>query len=108
MFGGFTDLPWDSSSTYGNDVSHKSFVYQLNYNDKFSAPVHPQYTIYKHPSYGPTFGGGHDFHVADNSNTATGNYANIGYTYTHSSYTFGSNEARVRFSGAYNFKVVEL
>lgn len=90
VFGGFAAIPWDSSSAHGSDDSKKSFVYQLNYNDKFSM-VHPQYAIYKLPSYGPTFGGGHDFNIVDNSNASTSSYTNIGYTYTHSSYVYGSN-----------------
>ncbi len=41
------------------------------------------YAIYCHPSYGPTFGGGHDLYIADNSNanknssTCSGNVYNL-------------------------------
>jgi hypothetical protein len=31
--------------------------------------------------YGPTFGGGHDLHIATNANTSDASYHNIGHTY---------------------------
>ena len=91
VFGGYAAIPWDSCSAYGKDDSKKSFVYQLNYNDKFSTMVYPQYAINKSPSYGPTFGGGHDFYIVNNSNVSGSSYTNIGHSYSHPSYTYGSN-----------------
>ena len=33
------------------------------------------------PSYGPTFGDGHNLHIADNSSANTNSYTRSGYTY---------------------------
>ena len=38
--------------------------------------------IYRGSSYGPTFGGGHDIHIADNANQNTGSYTNFGFSYS--------------------------
>lgn len=38
--------------------------------------------IYRGSSYGPTFGWGHDIHIADNANQNTGSYTNCGSTYS--------------------------
>ena len=53
--------------------------------------VNPQYAICKSPTKGPTFGGGHDFSIADNSNVSGSSYTNIGHTYSHPSYTYNTN-----------------
>ncbi len=37
--------------------------------------------IYTYYNFGPTFGGGHDFRVCDNSNTNEGSYSNLGSSY---------------------------
>ncbi len=38
--------------------------------------------IYKRSAYGPTFGGWHDIHIADNANSNTNSYTNFGYSYS--------------------------
>jgi hypothetical protein len=38
--------------------------------------------MYNNPSYGPTFGGGHDLYISDNSATAeNASYSKIGHSY---------------------------
>ena len=39
-----------------------------------SMVTEPSRAIYRGPSYGPTFGGGHDIYVADNANQNTNSY----------------------------------
>jgi len=34
-------------------------------------------------SFGPAFGGGHDFAIYNKANTNTTSYSNIGYTYVN-------------------------
>ena len=40
------------------------------------------FPIYRDPSYGPTFGGGHDIYIADNANQNANSYANFGTSYS--------------------------
>ena len=40
------------------------------------------FAIYRDPSYGPTFGGGHDIYIADNANQNANSYANFGTSYS--------------------------
>jgi len=65
MFGGFIDQSWSSSSGYSS--SSKAFLFQLRptlkrYNKKNGS----NYAIYRHSSYGPTFGNGFDLLITSN------------------------------------------
>ena len=40
------------------------------------------FAIYRDPSYGPTFGGGHDIYIPDNANQNANSYANFGTSYS--------------------------
>lgn len=42
---------------------------------------HQEYAMYCDSSLGPTFGGGHDLHMAENANTTTSCYSHLGYSY---------------------------
>jgi len=46
-----------------------------------SMVTNPSYAIYRGTSYGPTFGGGHDMHIADNANSNTNSHTNFGSSY---------------------------
>ena len=67
-----------------------------------------QNAIYCHLSYGPTFGNGYDFYIADNSNVVNTSYSNLGSTYKHPEYAYGTNEAKCFLAGSYNFQTVEI
>ena len=41
----------------------------------------PSQAIYMKPSYGPTFGGGHDIYIADKANGNRNSYTRIGISY---------------------------
>jgi hypothetical protein len=65
--------------------------------------------MYNLSSYGPTFGGGHDLHLCDNSNTVNGSYCNLGHTYKcPDGIAYTSNEAKNYLTGSYNFMVDEI
>jgi len=52
-------------------------------------------------SYGPTFGGGHDFYIA---NSRSGSYSNLGYTYNPpTGHSYGSSFTQSFLAGTYNF-----
>eukprot|EP00479_Gromia_sphaerica_P012175 TRINITY_DN6301_c0_g1_i1.p1 TRINITY_DN6301_c0_g1~~TRINITY_DN6301_c0_g1_i1.p1 ORF type:complete len:86 (-),score=6.78 TRINITY_DN6301_c0_g1_i1:169-426(-) len=68
---------------------------------KYHINQSPQNAIYCYSPYGPTFGGGHDLHICDNSNTASGSYTN-----TPSSYPAPTNTT---LCGIYNgFTIDEI
>ncbi len=67
-----------------------------------------QNAIYCAPSYGPTFGGGHDFYISPSSNVNINSYSNLGHTYVHPNYRNGTNEAKNFLAGSYNFSTSEI
>ena len=60
-----------------------SFLFSLRNNENlapFIANVRPgneQHAIFCHSGYGPSFGGGHDVHIADNANGNRQSYSNF-------------------------------
>lgn len=60
--------------------------------------------IYCNSSYGPAFGGGHDFCISSNSNANTNSYSNLSNTYECPP----NVTARTFLAGSYNFYVNEL
>ena len=39
-------------------------------------------SVYEQPNFGPSFGGQHDLHIADNANMNSYSYEKLGYAYT--------------------------
>ena len=110
IFGGYTDIAWDSSNGWHSDQN--AFLYSLiNKNNKpFKARVssNGQNAIYCKGIYGPTFGGGHDIYISSNSNTNSRSYSNFGHTYKHPDYQYGSTEAQSILAGSFKFQTVEI
>lgn len=66
-------------------------------------------SIYTGANYGPTFGGGHDIYISDNSNGNTSSYSNLGHGYTSANgYIYGSTQAQSLMAGSYSFQVTEI
>ena len=66
-FGGYSTHSW-CQSTVGNSYSRApgSFIFNLSNNQKYELiDQFSNNAIYKYNSYGPTFGGGHDFYISD-------------------------------------------
>lgn len=102
IFGDYTGGAWNSSGNYVHDTS--SFMFSLinPSNDPFKAKcTNSRYAIYGHPSYGPTFGHGHDFLVSSNSNKNKASVSMFGRTYTH-----GSHD--LILMGSYRFQTTEI
>ncbi|KAK8799460.1 hypothetical protein WA158_006009 [Blastocystis sp. Blastoise] len=82
IFGGYTNQNWESrTSNYYKSYS-KEFVFTLN-NEHDIPPTKYEYThsdkslgIYCNPSYGPTFGGGHDIYISNDCHSNTNSYCN--------------------------------
>ena len=65
--------------------------------------------IYCSSGYGPTFGGGHDLHIANVANTNSNSYSGLGHTYqcpanTNSSFLVGQKNFSVNEMEVFVFK----
>ncbi len=109
MFGGHTSAIWSSSNLYKTDAT--AFLFSLinreNRPCKSVVKSPGAYAIYDHASYGPTFGGGHDLNIANNSDSNMNSYSNWGHSYS-SLYTYGSAQAQSFFAGFRYFQVKEI
>ncbi|KAL9961743.1 hypothetical protein ACROYT_G030749 [Oculina patagonica] len=102
VFGGYTDIPWDSSSSYGS--TSKAFIFSLR-NKEGLAPFKrmvtiSSYAIYRYSGYGPTFGHGWDIYIADNANNNNNSYTSFGSAYSVPS---GVQSSSTILAGTYNF-----
>ncbi|GBC51957.1 hypothetical protein GLOIN_2v1534759 [Rhizophagus irregularis DAOM 181602=DAOM 197198] len=82
IIGGYNPLHWQQNSTYAS--TNDSFLFNIPNTDtlgsaKISRCSNPSNAVYYHPSYGPTFGNGHDLRAQGNVwYTSNGNaYPNI-------------------------------
>ena len=81
-----------TGSKLGYQYDSKAFLFSLVNKPGWKALKLPQtggvysylrlHSIYNNPSYGPTFGGGHDLHVTSYASTSGGSYTNLGYSYS--------------------------
>ena len=75
-------------SSGGYTSTPNAFLFSLR-NEEGLAPFksmvkRPSYAIYRHLSYGPLFGTGHDIYIADNANSNRNSHANFGYDNVYS------------------------
>lgn len=86
VFGGYTDIPWESSGRWTSTPN--AFLFSLH-NEEGLAPFKsvvkkPYRAMYRHSSYGPIFGSGHDIYIANNANSNRNSQANFGYNSVYS------------------------
>ena len=107
IFGGYAAVSWDINKFTKGDL--KAFIFSLvnaySTPRSFPAKANCQDSIYCAPHYGPTFGGGHDFLISDNSNTTKASSSHLGQSYD---FAQEKNEARSFLAGSYNFQTVEV
>jgi len=107
VFGGYTDIPWESSG--GHTSTSNAFIFSLRNKESLgpfkSAVAVPTRAIYRHSSYGPTFGNGHDIHIANNANSNTNSYAGFGNSYSVPS---GVRDRYTILAGTNNFTPDEV
>ena len=96
IIGGYTSASWSSSSSYYNDSN--AFLFSITNSFKHTLRSCSN-VMYRHASYGPTFGGGHDLRIDSNMN---GGYCNLGHTYNCRTGSYGSTTCRNDFCGSYN------
>ena len=112
IFGGFTTVKWKSPLAGPWQEDKKAFIFSLlNKENKSILFEHNSSSIYSIGSfkqYSSIFGGGHDINISDSSNTNTNSYSNLGHTYTHPDYNYGSEKARTILAGTQYFQVQEI
>ena len=68
-----------------------------------------QYSIYDNPSYGPTFGAGHDIYISNYASSNRNSNTNLGHEYSPpSEYSYGSTFAKTFLAGTYTFTPDEI
>jgi len=80
VFGGYTDIAWDISNSYGS--TSNAFIFSLRNKEGLgpfkSMVANPTYAIYRYSSYGPRFGRGGHIYIANNANSNTYSHTNFG------------------------------
>ena len=111
VFGGFTTKPWSGKVVYENDP--EAFIFSLinskNTPMKFDCKT-PKHAIRCNSDRGPTFGGGHDIYICNNSNTVQSSYSNFYSSYKNDqlNLTNGTEEANLFLAGSYQFLTTEI
>ena len=67
--------------------------------------TNPSRAIYRWPSYGPTFGGGHNIYIANNANSNTKSHTYFGDSYSVPS---GVQDKTTILAGTYKFTPDEV
>jgi len=110
IFGGFTSVNWGLPPGYYNDSS--VYIFSLVNQQNFSCKIFSNNSanaIYASPTYGPTFGGGHDLNIRNHSNSNPSSISNLGHTFTAPlGYAYGSTAARNFLAGSNNFLTTEI
>jgi len=102
VFGGFTDQSWASGSgSWGSDSD--AFVFRLRPSKMKFQVSSASYAIYKHSSYGPSFGNV-AFRIYNNCQDNAQSYVNSGSYYSIGSYALNDGEYDFRVK---NYAVVQ-
>jgi hypothetical protein len=123
VIGGYAACEWISKNNYHYQCGG-SFLFSLSRGHKYEkrwwtngdgVSFSHSHHIYDHSGYGPTFGGGHDWHVSSNMTTG---YCNLGHDYTCRRYGgdstsnwsgYGAAGCRNDFCGSHNgWSITEL
>ena len=101
VVGGYTLNNWYSSGYSSDNYAHLFQVEPSIWKSKAGtgSASDYNYAIYRSNDYGPTFGGGHDWHTSSNMKTG---YSNLGHAYKCRVGNYGQNACRNDFSGSYS------
>ncbi|KAL9644560.1 hypothetical protein ABK040_009424 [Willaertia magna] len=115
VFGGYTNINWDTSGQYKfNNQTCLFSLFGPNNEPRFvklenNGPHHSnQYSIYCDQSYGPAFGGGHDFYICNNCNTSNSSYSNLGHSFSVPGMNYSTDAIKSYLAGSYNFLVEDI
>ncbi len=80
VFGGYNPAGWTSLSSYNGSAEGEGFLFSFHSGKRFPyGSTDADRLVYDHPSYGPTFGGGHDFYI---NSTLDLQYTNFPFDYS--------------------------
>jgi len=101
LIGGYAGTSWSGSGYQSNSAT---FLFSLTRGYKIAAGSGGvwsgnSYSQYNKNSYGPTFGGGHDWQV---NSTISGGYCNLGYSYACQVGSRGTATCQNDFCGNYS------
>ena len=110
IFGGYTSTTWDGTSATKADP--KAFLFSL-VNFRSLPLLMPMkageaHSIWCNASFGPVFGSGHSIKIANDSNTTTRSYSNLGKSYDFTLFAYETIEAQSFLAGSRNFKTWEI
>jgi len=115
IFGGYTSASWSSSNKWL--YSSTAFIFSL-VNKPGWGPVtfkppgtHSSYqrATYCYYNYGPSFGGGHDIHIATYASSNTNSYSNLGHGYSPpAGHSYHTSFTKAFLAGSYNFQPDEV
>ncbi len=112
IFGGFTTVSWEASSSGLWKSDPNAFIFSLTNKDnkpvkmKIIDPDKNHHAIHCYSVLGPTFG--LDIFLADNTNTTTDSSSDLGSAYKHPQYEEGTYEATTFLAGSFNFQLDEI
>ena len=102
--GGFTEVEWNPMENYKQQ--NNSFLFSIDHKTKFDIMAAKcQWSMCGNSSYLPTFGGGHDLHLANNCNLNQFSYSKFGHSYAAGK--FAGKNMRETLTGKEHFKVLE-
>ena len=94
--------PKDKKRIHDTSVPANSYRYSSSSPGDFNA-------ICCYSAYGPTFGGGHDIHISNNSNAATSeSYSNLGHSFNFTQSAYYTKEAQSFLAGSHKFQTAEI
>jgi hypothetical protein len=108
--GGYTSVSWASRNNYVNVDIGNAFLFTTENGrvNKYYNNIYPQYSMFDHMSYGPTFGGGHDLYISDRCNQNNYNYNNKHSYEAERSSLFGVNSFKVDDIEVYSIEPIHF
>ena len=114
-FGGYTTVPWSFDDTYQDFEDSEAFVFSMTHRTKHEQYQLKDKAVRHYPSYLPTFGYSHDFHICDNCDQERNSHSLFGHS-SNGTYQLepdlgiekDSEEAFNYIAGSQNFLVKEI
>ena len=109
IFGGYTEAAWSSNEVSKSDSN--AFLFSLTNKENRPCKMkttRSDFAIGCSALFGPRFGAFGDICILNEANVAPGSWSNLGWTYAHPRYVFGTKEAREFLAGSYNFQLSEI
>lgn len=110
IFGGFTEKEWSSEDKYVADQN--AFVFSLINKEqnpfKVMCSDDGQDAICCASFYGPTFGSSSDIKTLSDSKNYQKGFSDLGDSYKHPDYKYGTEKAQSILGGSLLFQIIEI